>query len=335
LGVRIPLILKPISAVTHVSKTFPKIWTYIEKTAAVRFGKYKHRTPDDVFLPVCEYAAILQRYYGMSEEEATILFTSAAALTAVCAWNYTRQVYQINPDIAEELLKTPFDSNIPVQVLSNFPNFSIYIDIKLTCDDINISGVWVCMVTSNVDMASKSLLFVVDVMDDKYSDLEPMVIPLKENVNIHEAIALAYDEMKAGGPEAPAFCCIPDAHNRLLSKLINVVLYICSTNCDVIDKSPSVMINPFGKKWKKSGKFQLLPAMRHKYFSVGDNFSKQIQESQREAKASTNPIRPHVRRAHWHGFWTGPKTGVRDFILKWIPPTLVGTHNGYVDNVMI
>ena len=31
-------------------------------------------------------------------------------------------------------------------------------------------------------------------------------------------------------------------------------------------------------------------------------------------------VRPHIRRAHWHGFWHGPREGTRSFKLKWIPP---------------
>jgi hypothetical protein len=33
----------------------------------------------------------------------------------------------------------------------------------------------------------------------------------------------------------------------------------------------------------------------------------------------------HVRRAHWHAFWTGPKasTEERKLILHWLPPIAV------------
>ena len=31
--------------------------------------------------------------------------------------------------------------------------------------------------------------------------------------------------------------------------------------------------------------------------------------------------RPHVRRAHWHGFWSGPReSDARKLSLKWLPP---------------
>src|SRR5690606_18860768 len=38
--------------------------------------------------------------------------------------------------------------------------------------------------------------------------------------------------------------------------------------------------------------------------------------------------RPHVRRAHWHHFWTGPRTGTRRLVLHWLPPIPVGIAGG-------
>lgn len=34
--------------------------------------------------------------------------------------------------------------------------------------------------------------------------------------------------------------------------------------------------------------------------------------------------RPHLRRAHWHRYWTGPLTGERRLELRWVAPTFVG-----------
>jgi hypothetical protein len=123
----------------------------------------------------------------------------------------------------------------------------------------------------------------------------------------------------------------------VISSLINIIFYICSTNCDITDKTPSVRNHPFHLRYKnkKNGPFQLLPPMQSKIYSVGENLSKQVIEFDRRNKANSNPIRPHVRRAHWHGFWTGPRDGEREFILKWIPPTIVGANNGYIDTVML
>ena len=42
-------------------------------------------------------------------------------------------------------------------------------------------------------------------------------------------------------------------------------------------------------------------------------------DKQRDAKTQNSPV-AHMRRAHWHHYWTGPKTGERKLILKWLPP---------------
>lgn len=31
----------------------------------------------------------------------------------------------------------------------------------------------------------------------------------------------------------------------------------------------------------------------------------------------------HIRKGHWHGYWTGPRKGERIYILKWVMPTFV------------
>jgi len=43
----------------------------------------------------------------------------------------------------------------------------------------------------------------------------------------------------------------------------------------------------------------------------------------RDAQAAGGPggtVRPHIRRAHWHGYWTGPREGTQTFVYHWLPP---------------
>lgn len=38
------------------------------------------------------------------------------------------------------------------------------------------------------------------------------------------------------------------------------------------------------------------------------------------------PPRPHLRRGHWHHYWTGPKIcpESRNLVLRWVAPVAVG-----------
>ena len=50
----------------------------------------------------------------------------------------------------------------------------------------------------------------------------------------------------------------------------------------------------------------------------------------KEAEGGTHAgPRPHVRRAHWHSYWTGPQAQLewRKVILKWLSPILVNVED--------
>ena len=39
-------------------------------------------------------------------------------------------------------------------------------------------------------------------------------------------------------------------------------------------------------------------------------------------------VSPHVRRAHWHGYWLGKRDNPTDLVIKWIAPVIVNGGNG-------
>lgn len=43
-------------------------------------------------------------------------------------------------------------------------------------------------------------------------------------------------------------------------------------------------------------------------------------------------VAPHLRRAHWHSYWTGPRSDpdARELVLRWVAPTLVAAQDAAV-----
>lgn len=39
-------------------------------------------------------------------------------------------------------------------------------------------------------------------------------------------------------------------------------------------------------------------------------------------------VTPHLRKAHWHRFWTGPRNGERKMVIRWLPPIPVNLDKG-------
>ncbi|MDR1660399.1 MAG: hypothetical protein LBR94_08720, partial [Desulfovibrio sp.] len=57
----------------------------------------------------------------------------------------------------------------------------------------------------------------------------------------------------------------------------------------------------------------------------------------RHGTGESAPRRAHIRRAHWHGYWTGPRKPRPDipeerqwrrFSYRWLHPMLVGGDDG-------
>lgn len=81
---------------------------------------------------------------------------------------------------------------------------------------------------------------------------------------------------------------------------------------------------------KRKGKnFVLRSAPRKRIVRYGEELKEQLEAFESEvARAESKGRAPHIRKAHWHGYWTGPRAGVRKYIYHWIPPTIIsGTNN--------
>ena len=109
-----------------------------------------------------------------------------------------------------------------------------------------------------------------------------------------------------------------------LQPILALVLYICSDEPDIVDRDQPDQTpqRPQPKKTKHGWK--LFPPNKPRIWNVGDQLGEQIRRTPSDHdRTERNSPRPHLRRAHWHGFWHGPKDGERKFKYKWLPPMVV------------
>ena len=53
------------------------------------------------------------------------------------------------------------------------------------------------------------------------------------------------------------------------------------------------------------------------------------------ASGNTGPRKAHIRKGHWHTFWTGPRSGPRKKVIKWVAPVYVGERTPDIDLVPV
>lgn len=113
---------------------------------------------------------------------------------------------------------------------------------------------------------------------------------------------------------------------RCLRIAVSACYYLASRNAEIrevrIPKSERPLIpSSHGGKPKRVA----VKAYRVGY-ALGKSFEQQLKEQSSASCQTTGPtgghtVRPHVRRAHWHHYWTG--AGRTTLEVRWIEPTLV------------
>ena len=113
-----------------------------------------------------------------------------------------------------------------------------------------------------------------------------------------------------------------------------LLLYLCSDEPDMPE------IEHPQKRRRLSGSIR--PPEAPRVWDVGVRISTAIRnyrardvkhswsETEGEDHGHASP-RPHVRSAHWHTYWTGPREAVfpdKKPVMRWIPPLPIGMNGG-------
>lgn len=116
-----------------------------------------------------------------------------------------------------------------------------------------------------------------------------------------------------------------------LRKAVAALLYITSKNADV--RSVKTERNASKKKKGKAprDRGETSASVEQVGYRIGEALgaarARFESENEKEKKSSLGFLRrkvaSHVRRAHWHAYWTGPKSAPTGIVVHWIPPVFV------------
>jgi hypothetical protein len=129
------------------------------------------------------------------------------------------------------------------------------------------------------------------------------------------------------------------SQSKQIEPILSMILFLCADKPDV-DGERCPGSSPAHPKPNKVQRGLKLTAPQNPHvWVVGKKTEKDIEEANRfvDNMIKVHGIRtvsPHIRRAHWHGYWKGPRDGEREFILHWHPITIVGLSSitGNADN---
>lgn len=104
-------------------------------------------------------------------------------------------------------------------------------------------------------------------------------------------------------------------------------LYLCAQNAEISPNKEQSTVYKRGKKIRDSyAEIRKWDVGVRIGASVKASVQSGASNSQSKEHSARDRHRPHMRRGHWHNFWTGSKSAPseRKLVLKWVAPTFIG-----------
>lgn len=314
----------PLEMVSAISKKYPECWNQIQ---IFRKGKEKGdlQWDDLCYIPIAATIAIATN--GTMLTELTPQINDAQILAAVAPWRIYKQIYNFPLEMESLLFDQADDIVIPVDVLRNLPYPCVYIECQLID---GIDGFFFhfesdaktgrlemrfAMLTEDMDCIAYPVHMISggsikDGMDETFAEA-------KRNVDLFT------EYKKQIKPPTQ------DDYD-LICKLFQLVLYICAQNKEITEDAVTKKTYRKPKseeqikdKFREVQKWNLGTEISQNVRRMNQRTGVRYQYQGPSSTGTGTSKSPHVRRGHWHHYWTGKRDGERAQILKWIPPTFV------------
>ena len=321
--------------IRQMNRTYPGIWTELRKAYAHPGSIFRNspegmamisRIPEWCIMPTMfPMATMMQRYgdafcFSRMDE----LMTLASAYT----WRCSKGVYRFAPEIYDALTQQPLTGDLPTDCLYRLPEWAVYIETPgLLYERRPVDG-FIAHLDYNLFSQGVDLQFAI--FWNGIDMPKTVALPLGEG-SLLDAMERTdrVDDVFMGPIRQQRYVGTRQEYIQSFSAMLQLILYLCS------DEPDMPAIEHPQKRRRSAGRIQLPDEPR--VWDVGVRISAAIRngihrqeervgETGRELGSHASP-RPHVRSAHWHTFWTGPRQAVfpeRKPVIRWIPPIPVG-----------
>lgn len=262
-------------------------------------------------------------------------------LSAVGTWRYSQGIYRFDKTFYQAVACSEGMSKIPSEVLLRLPEWCVFVETpNMTFLGASIDGFFAHLDDDRTN--GRTILRLSLVEHETPDPLSFVTFPIHlgewsveeaYNAFAHETVqglARSPASIMAASQMSTILSCAKLESVQLIEKMLSLLLYLCTEKPDVIDRREPEWKPGFPKPKKvKGGLLRYFPAEKERIYDVGLNLGQQLRaaEDQLPSAPTGRHVRSHLRRGHWHGYWSGPrksgKPGQRKFELKWLFPIFV------------
>lgn len=327
MGKKDNLIFAPLDLLKRTSARFPLAW---EQMATFHRDNGKDdfvSWPDWCYAPIAAAIAVATNGAIVSQPEQLLLcMTSAQTIAALAPWRLSKEVFIIDSNLESLLYEQQDDLDLQPEILLQLPYPCFYVQVSsLIYYSKKVEGFFVHL-EYDVNSGERELR-ILYLFDDRSVAGCPVHIDedtLRESMQ--HFVQQAHNNLTPGSPLRRMLLMDSDSFESLestIKKTLQLILYLCAKNAEVQQNPEQSTV------MKRSGTIQDKYSEIRKWdvgVRIGQAVSryKESSGSRTTTYASHASPRPHMRRGHWHNYWTGPKSGERKLILKWTAPTFVG-----------
>ena len=325
----------PVELLKAMSQKYPKAWEQMEMFHQENGVGNLPSWPEWCYAPMAAALAVAsdgRALDSMSPAMMAGFVPAAQAVFALAPWRLSKEVYVIDPDLKDLLFEQDGELDVPDEILLQLPYPCFYVEMPDTYFfSTKIHGFFVALEydTNNGDRELKPV-FLTENMEVFSFSIHIGCKTISESVDIMNSQAAK--EMKVS-EDARAFMQSIEAKSKtkkFLKQILQVILYILAQNAEITPNSEQMSITKRGKTIKdKYSEIRKWDVGVRIGAAIRQQKTQDAESKQRGDSGSTHQSpRPHMRRGHWHHFWTGSmsKPEERKLILKWLSPMAVAAN---------
>ncbi len=316
---------RPREHLQTAGKLYPGAWKQLDQFRAGRGRDGLPDWPEWCFVPLAASYAVVS---GGGDYRLDLdLIGDVGRLAALAAWRVTQGGYRFDPAIYNAVIKTPITGDLPREILYRMPEWCVYIETP----DAEIYGGRMYGFFAHMEWDANTGREELRLLVDSEESLMPVPIHMGD-WSLREAVDRAMDSkiQAAANPSIDKmFGSLPTVGvakqaTAEIEPLVSLLIYLCTANAE-LGAGEHRPQKPKPKRTKRG--WRLFPPDKPNTWDVGVRLGAALRRAYHQAETDPNGThagpRPHIRRAHWHSFWTGPRDGERKLTVKWLPPISV------------
>lgn len=309
-------IQRALSAVSQCKKRIGEpLWFALEETLLDRSVREWHPA---VFCPIGLAQQALLDYRVPFSDLLELHFT-ASQVAGLLPWNLTKGVYLFDESLFESLVGAPLE-RLPPGLIERLPEAAPLILLPKAWN--GFVGAWVYLDEDRRE--TPHLEFRLLLIPERGERLIPLMLDLIQH-DFESCVARTQAETTFQGIDG-----FPPVIFEIIRGFLNLTLYLCSEAPDINGQArkPPPLVSHY--RYKRT-----YPEQKPNRIEVGWRWGAVLRKVREEIEQKRMreggvgvPVQPHIRRAHWHLYWTG--TGSRKDPSKavprvrWVEPILVG-----------